>query len=126
MQPVFRGKLSTTAGKLDKATGGALKRAIKNSRFKGKRGQFLEIVAPAGLKNGRILLAGLGKPGDLKEVDLENLGGSVVGRLGASGEREAAIMVDAIKGFKHKAPARAAHYGLGALLRSFRFDKYKT
>ncbi|MEE8506082.1 MAG: leucyl aminopeptidase [Kiloniellales bacterium] len=120
------GKLSPTASKLDKATGGALKRAIKNSHFKGKKDQFLEIVAPAGLKNGRILLAGLGKPGDLKEEDLENLGGSAVGRLGATGEREAAILVDAIKGFKQEAPVRAAHYGLGALLRSYRFDKYKT
>ncbi len=120
------GKLSPTAAKLDKATGGALRRAIKNSRFKGKKGQFLEIVAPAGLTNGRILLAGLGKPGDLKGVDLENLGGSAVGRLSATGEREAAIMVDAIKDFKHQAPARAAHYGLGALLRSYRFNKYKT
>ncbi len=120
------GKLSPTAAKLDKATGGALKRAIKNSRFKGKKGQFLEIVAPAGLTNGRILLAGLGKPGDLKDVEMEHLGGSAIGRLGATGEREAAIMVDAIKGFKHRAPVRAAHYGLGALLRSYRFDKYKT
>jgi leucyl aminopeptidase len=120
------GKLSPTAAKLNKATGGALKRAIKASRFKGKKSQLLEIVAPNGLANSRILLVGLGKPGEMKDADLENLGGAVVGRLSASGEREVAVMVDAVKGFKHKAPLRAASYGLGALLRSYRFDKYRT
>ncbi len=120
------GKLSPTAAMLDKTTGGALTRAIKGSRFTGKEAQLLEIVAPPGVSNGRILLVGLGKPSEMKDTDLENLGGSVVGHLSGSGEREATIMVDAIKGFARKGPERAVRYGLGALLRSYRFDKYKT
>ena len=120
------GKFSPTAATLDKMTGGAIARAIKASRFKGKKGQLLEVLAPAGLSNGRVILVGLGKPGDLTDTDLENLGGAVVGRLSTSGAREAVIMVDSIKGFAQDSAARAARYGLGALLRSYRFDRYKT
>ncbi|MFQ6017013.1 MAG: leucyl aminopeptidase [Kiloniellaceae bacterium] len=120
------GKLSPTAVKLDKTTGGALTRAIKASRFKGKKDQLLEVLAPPNLSNSRILLVGLGKPGELEDADLENLGGALVGLLNGTGEREVAIMVDNIKGFARNAAARAARYGYGALLRSYRFDKYKT
>ncbi len=111
-------KLSPSAARLDKATGGALVRAIKGSRFKGNKAQMMDILAPRGVNASRIVLVGLGKPGDLKESDLENLGGAVVARLQASGVREVALMVDAIGAFKSKAPARAARYGFGALLRS--------
>ncbi|MCH8926519.1 MAG: leucyl aminopeptidase [Proteobacteria bacterium] len=119
-------KLSPSAANLDKATGGALGRAIKGSRFTGKKGQLLEVLGPPGVGVSRILLAGLGKPGELEDVDLENLGGSVMAQLQASGAREVAIMVDAIGQFRRKAPQRAARYGFGALLRSYRFDKYRT
>ena len=50
----------------DKTAGGALSRAIKTSRFKGKAGQVLEILAPAGMKATRIILLGFGAAGDLK------------------------------------------------------------
>ena len=119
-------KLSPSAARLDKATGGALGRAMKGSRFTGKKGQILEVLGPPGVGVGRILLAGIGKPGEFQDVDLEDLGGSLVARLQASGVRELAIMVDAVGQFKQKAPQRAARYGLGALLRSYRFDKYRT
>lgn len=120
------GKFSPSATALDKICGGALTRALKGSRFTGKKQQLLEIMAPQGMTNGRVLLVGLGKPGDFMDVDLENLGGVVSGRMLTSGVREITVMVDAIKGFSRKGPERAAHYGLGALLRSYRFDKYKT
>ena len=119
-------KLSPSAAQLDKATGGALVRAIKGSRFKGNKAQMLEILAPQGVKASRVLLVGLGKPGEMMDTDLENLGGAVVARLATSGVREVAVMVDTIGAFKHKAPQRAARYGFGALLRSYRFDKYRT
>jgi len=119
-------KLSPSAAQLDKATGGALVRAIKGSRFKGNKAQMLEILAPQGVRASRILLVGVGKPGEMKDTDLDNLGGALVARLAASGVREVAVMVDTIGAFKHKAPQRAARVGFGALLRSYRFDKYRT
>ena len=120
------GKLSPTAVGLDEATDGAVSRALKNSRFKGKKGQVLEILAPAGLDNSRILLVGVGKPDELSDADLENVGGTIVGRMLGTGEREVTLMVDPIEEFARKPADRAALYGSGALLRSYRFDKYKT
>jgi len=120
------GKLSPTAQEIDRLTQGAVKRAIKGSRFTGKKGQLLDLVAPAGLAAERVLLVGLGRPADLQDVDLENLGGAVVGRLATTGVKEAAIMVDVIEGFAAKPAQRAARYGFGALLAAYRFDKYRT
>ena len=66
--------LLPAAVRLDKASGGALTRALKFSRFTGKAGQFLEVLAPSGLKASRILLVGLGKPESLDEKGLETVG----------------------------------------------------
>ena len=56
--------LTGRGSEADKASGGALTRALKVSRFTGKSGQVLEVLAPAGIKASRILLVGLGKPDD--------------------------------------------------------------
>ena len=55
--------LSNTAAEIDKACKGALRRAMRAGRFTGARDQFLDVVAPAGLDVGRIVIAGLGKAG---------------------------------------------------------------
>ena len=120
------GKLAPSAAQLDRATKGALARAIKGSRFKGRPRQMLEILAPAGVGNSRVLLVGLGKPKDLKDLDVEAIGGSVVERLSRSGERSVTVMVDVIPGIAVPAPAYAARCGLGARLRAYRFDRYRT
>src|ERR1700678_2051878 len=73
--------LLPAAVQLDKASGGALTRAIKFSRFTGKSGQFLEVLAPSDLKASRVLLVGLGKPEALDEKGLETLGAQIVDRL---------------------------------------------
>lgn len=120
------GKLAPAAVQLDRATGGALVRAIKGSRFKGRTGQMLEVLAPAGVGNGRILLVGLGKPKELKGLDMESIGGSVVARLSRSGERSVAVMLESIPGSRIPAATRVAQCALGARLRAYRFDRYKT
>ena len=56
--------LSPSAKRLDKSTGGALTKAMKGARFEGKVGQVLSVLAPAGVKTGRIVLLGLGKGAD--------------------------------------------------------------
>ncbi|GAB4356800.1 MAG: leucyl aminopeptidase [Kiloniellaceae bacterium] len=118
-------KLSPSAASLNKQTGGALERAIAAGSFSGKKGELLEIVAPANLQNSRILLVGIGEPAKLTEKDLEDLGGAAAARLLAGGDDKAAFLVDKLRGGK-SAQERAAHYAYGALLRSYRFDKYKT
>ena len=120
------GKLSPSAQALDEATGGALSRAIKGGRFSGKKGQSLDLVAPGGLGNSRVVMFGLGKTKALKDLDLENLGGSLVGRLNGTGESALAILFDALGDLPFTPAECAARAALGARLRAYRFDKYKT
>jgi leucyl aminopeptidase len=120
------GKLLPSAASLDQASGGTLTRAIKQAgRFSGKKGQMLELVAPGGLGLSRVVLIGMGKPKDLKDLDFENGGGSLFARLAGTGETGVTLMVDG-EGFALSLADRAARMALGACLRSYRFDKYKT
>ncbi|WP_422366306.1 leucyl aminopeptidase [Pelagibius sp.] len=119
------GKLTSSANNLNKLTGGAVERAIAASTFSGKRAELLEIVAPAGLENSRILLVGMAAPAKLSEKDLQDIGGGIAGHLLRVGEEKAAILIDNLRGGKNAAE-RAANSAYGALLRSYRFGKYKT
>jgi leucyl aminopeptidase len=114
-------KLGASARQLDKATDGAITRALKVSKFEGKAKQLLEIVAPAGIANSRILLAGLGDK--MSAGEQCDLGGRVLARLNQSGEDKATFVVDF--GGRDQA-GTAAEVALGALLRSYRFTKYRT
>ena len=119
--------LTASAQKLDDATGGALSRAIKASgKFKGDKRQLLELLAPAGVDNSRVLLVGLGQPDELDAGDLEAIGGELVARLNAAGESQATFVLDQLPGAPVSGPQAASRLGLGARLRSYRFDKYRT
>ena len=120
------GALLPAAIKADKASGGALTRALKYSRFTGKSGQMLEVLAPSGVTVSRLLLVGLGKPEALEEKGLESLGAQIVGRLYTSGETAASFQIDLPKGSKVKKGELAAHLAFGAKLKSYTFDKYRT
>jgi leucyl aminopeptidase len=125
------GALLPAAARLDKASGGALTRALKFSRFTGKAGQILEVLAPAGLRASRLLLVGLGKADSVDEKGLETLGAQIVGRLYAAGESAASIEIDVPPtsgkgGSKVKKSELAAHLAFGAKLKSYSFDKYRT
>ncbi len=120
------GDFTPMAERLDKATDGALRRAIESSRFTGKRNQTLTIIAPAGTKASRIVLLGLGKGDDFDELAAQAAGGTIVATLDRTGDKAAAIVVDSITGSKQSASETAAHVAYGALLRSYRFDKYRT
>jgi leucyl aminopeptidase len=122
---VFEGrKLSRSAERLEQETRGALTRAMKASRFEGKKDQLLALLAPANLSASRIVLAGLGKAGDVDVRRLQDLGGALVAHLDGAGEKEAAVLLDAVDGLD--AAEAAGNLGYGALLRTYRFDKYKT
>ncbi len=118
-------KLSASAAEADEASGGAVTRAMANSRFKGGKGQVLEIAAPGGTSLSRILVMGLGAAKDVGDLDLEAMGGTAVARLNAGGETQATLLIDPVND-KRDAGRDAALAALGGLLRSYRFDKYRT
>jgi leucyl aminopeptidase len=118
--------LTPAAQKADKASGGALTRGQKVSTFKGKAGQVLEILAPAGLNVSRILLVGLGKGEGFDGAAAENLAASINGRLNGAGETQVTYEIDVPKGSKLKPGTLAAHLALGARLKSYAFNHYRT
>ncbi len=119
-------KLTDSAQQLDKATKGSIGRAMKASRFNGKKGQTLHILAPERSKLGRVLLIGLGKPKDLDDQVWQRAGGAAYAGLAKTGISTMSVLLDGIDGSSMKAGEAAANLAYGANLRSYRFDKYKT
>lgn len=119
-------QLGPQGQQIDKAAGGALTRAMAAAaRFSGAKGQWLEVIAPSvGLT--RILLAGLGKPAEIKAAAYEALGGEAVRRLMTSGETDLAIVAEVPKSAVLPAAEAAARAAFGVRLGSYRFDKYRT
>ena len=117
-------KLTASAQAADKVAGGALTRAMAASRFTGEKGQWLEVLAPAGLRVSRVLLAGLGKADKAAPATFEALGGEAVRRLATSGETALSIAVD--DGAALGAAEAAGRVAYGVKLGSYRFDKYRT
>jgi len=119
-------KLSASAKALDMKTNGAITRAMKASRFKGKASQSLTILAPAGTRLDRILLLGLGKAKDMDARGAQNAGGSIYAALAGVGSSSVTVCIDGIEGCDLKPADAAAEVAFGAKLRSYRFDKYRT
>jgi leucyl aminopeptidase len=119
-------KLTPAAAALDKKTGGLVTRAMGSSRFKGRKDDLLDIVAPKGVPVARVLLVGLGKAEQLDAVRLQALGGTIVAHLNRVGENTAALPVEHLPGAALEAPDMAANIAYGARLRAYRFDKYRT
>jgi leucyl aminopeptidase len=120
------GTLLPAAAKADKAAGGAITRGLGFSRFKGKSGQSLEILAPVGLKASRIIVVGLGKPAEFDAPRAESVAASTTGRILSIGDGEATFDIDVPKGAKIKPAQLAAHLAMGAQLKSYSFTKYRT
>ncbi len=121
---------SDDALKLGKATTKALgaaaalvKRAAAASKFKGKNGATLDILAPEGVKVDRLLVIGTGKAEEIKETDLLKFGGVLAGKLGSSAD---AITVIAELPSTEMTAEQAASIASGVLLRAYKFDRYKT
>jgi leucyl aminopeptidase len=105
------------AAALDSALEGGLTRALEAGAFTGKKGQSASLLAPgAGLK--KVLVLGTGKAEAMSAKAAEELGGAAAAALGKETE-----FTVAAEGFE---PTFAAHIGLGARLRAYKFDKYRT
>jgi leucyl aminopeptidase len=106
------------------ALDGALSQAAAASRFTGAKGQTLAVLGQPRL--GRLLLLGVGKARELDERTAETLGGMIAADANAAGQTSVTVVVDAVKGTKLTPGQVAAHIALGAQLRNYRFEKYKT
>ncbi len=117
-------KLSPAAAKFDKQAKGALTRAIKAAEFTGKREKVLTIVAPAGTRLDRVLLVGLGSLKALDEMAAERIGAVIYDAIAR--DTAAAVVLDDLDSAKAGAADIVAHVAGGAMLKSYRFAKYRT
>ena len=97
--------------------GGGLREALARNRFDGEAGSVVEQL----IDGRRVLAVGIGKNGKAGDT-AEKLGGNAVARLLTSGETVAAID---LSGLSYDADA-AAKVALGAVLRAWRYDRYRT
>ncbi|MGE5260970.1 MAG: leucyl aminopeptidase [Actinomycetota bacterium] len=109
---------------LDKKSKGLLAKAAEITGFKGKKDQLVDLIAPQGLKFARVILAGTDKTASFGQEEWLNLGGSVRGLLTGKEAPVAHIFLESSDG--KISGADAANFALGALLRGYKFKKYKT
>ncbi|MDB5521193.1 MAG: peptidase leucyl aminopeptidase domain protein [Tardiphaga sp.] len=109
-----------------KALGSAValvRRAAATSRFKGKMGATLDILAPEAIKASRLIVVGTGNLSELKEYDILKAGGVIAGKV-TSASDAVTIMAELPSGAMNAAQAAAIASGLR--LRAYAFDRYKT
>jgi leucyl aminopeptidase len=116
-------KFGPASQRIISAMGDAWRRAAAADRFTGKNGSSLDLVAPAGLDLPRLVVIGTGKESELKPQDIVKLGGIAMGKAPRAASN-ATIFADfgsgALKG------SQVADLALGARLRAYSFDQYKT
>jgi leucyl aminopeptidase len=118
--------MPTAVAALDARSSGALKRAADAAEFTGKAKTSIEVLAATGMGCRRLVLIGCGDLDEAGAVEAIALGGLAAAQLGArKGERGS--VVAALPGLSGKRAAEAAaDIALGAALRHYDFDKYRT
>lgn len=118
--------LGSSAQLVDDATGGQISRAMAAADFEGSRGKTIEVLAPSGVKAGRIIVVGIGAAEDFSEKAQIELGGTIAGCILATKDKYAAIRVENIDGLKTNSGDFAANLAAGVQLRAYRFDHHKS
>ncbi|MDO9427498.1 MAG: leucyl aminopeptidase [Methylobacterium sp.] len=96
-------------------------RASASERFKGKSLSALSLPAPAGLDVDRLVVVGIGSEKDRAKIDWPAMGGFTASKVTG---RNASLAL-ALPGVS-VTPENAADFALGARLRHYSFDRYKT
>lgn len=90
------------------------------AQFKGKMRTALDIMVPAGIDYGRLLVVGVEVEKGITEHDYTTLGGFIMGKLREGGRATVIFEVPAA------GSAEAAALALGIRLRAYRFEHYKS
>ena len=125
--------LPKAAQDLDQTYGGMIGRAVAHHRFTGKLGSCIEIVTPSskGDSPASILLFGIGKPAALTRAKLSEIGAAIAARCSETQALACEIDLSSVSALlaadSPLSPGEvAAELALGASLRNYRFDKYRT
>ncbi len=96
----------------------AVLKALRQAKFEGKSGQFVEVLGG----RSKIIVAGVGKNPDA--LALQKLGGCLAKRLFK--DSVGCYMVEELKGCRFDSKRIACEIAFGLMLGSYRFDKYFT
>ncbi len=113
------GALSEAAAALDAASGGALARAVAAGRFTGGKGQTVELLAPASIEAGRVLIIGAGPQADLSAQAVETAAAHAYQAAKNSGAKTLVLRLG-------DSAEHAAQAAFGVTLAAYRFDRYRT
>ncbi len=111
--------LGGSARHADQLTSGALTRAISAGRFKGERGQVMDLIAPAGTTEERVVLVGAGDAAKFDDLAAEQAAAAAYQTIKLSGMKTLTVRLDLT-------PEQAAHAAFGVRLGAYRFDRYRT
>ncbi|MGQ4272789.1 leucyl aminopeptidase [Terrihabitans sp. B22-R8] len=103
---------------------GDFERIAKAGKFTGKAGSTLDILAPSGTELDRLIVFGLGRGEGDPATEWVRTGGQVLRKIGAADH--ATVLIDVPPGLDDDAAEAASQMALGARLRAYTFDRYKT
>ena len=116
--------MGPAAKRIDERSKGSLSRAAEAARFTGKTRSSIEVLAPPGVDATRLLLIGTGGP--KSDLDRLRLGGFAFAQIMARKTETASVLADPLDPGGVDEWMFAADLALGALLRSYTFDKYRS
>ena len=119
------GKLGPLGKALDKKTGGAIAKAIKIKKFKGKPASMFALLAPAKTDLDRIVVLGVGDGKKLSALDAEKMGGTALGAV-EKADGAVTLLLEPMENKDVSDGEIAARAATGALLRDYKFETYKT
>ncbi len=119
-----RWRLPARLAAFDRALGGRLASVLATGDFRGKRGESLVVYPDGGSPVRRALLVGLGEERDAGAESLRVAAGVTVSQASARRAKSTALVVPPQRRMRLAAQAQAL--AEGALLGSYRFDRYKT
>jgi leucyl aminopeptidase len=118
--------LSSAAEKINSQLNGLLTYAMDHNHFSGKFREILPITVPASSGLAGVVLVGLGRT-ELDPFQWEMMGGTLISYLQSTPEKKATIDLSDEQLLKENSVAEKVSFiANGALLRSWRFDKYLT
>ena len=118
------GKLGALGKQLDKKVGGAISKAMKIKKFKGKPASVFALLAPAKSDLDRIVVLGVGDGKKLSASDAEKMGGTALGAV-EKAEGNVTFLLEPL-GSNVADGEIAARAAIGAFLRDYKFENYKT
>ena len=120
------GELGASARSVDKATKGAVARAIEAGSFTGKKGESLAIYAPQGREKLSILLMGMGSAKKLDVQQAQEVGAYIYKALRGLQANSASVIVETTRMAKTKGAELASALAAGSRLRKYSYDKFRT